>query len=345
MQSPELLIDSIVQQTMVFIAQLATHGGIRAPLAHVANQVFVDLTEELERQGVRKKVIADMFGMALRTYHRRCQELRCSNTDGGKTLWEAVYGFLREKERTRGHEVYQRFRYDDPEIVTGVLSDLVSTGLVYRAGRGEDASLLVAEAADFSSDNRVRNQANAYLVWLFVYRNGPISAERISELVHLPMTACQSALDELLAEGHVSRSSGGDAVQYESDVLSVPPGTTQGWEAAVLDHFQAMISAITRKLVSNSSGSRKTDEVGGSTWSLDVWRGHPFEAEAKGTLRRLRAEVEDLRARIDAHNATSGEAEAREKIVVYLGQYVASEHDPAAINEADTETRPGNETH
>src|SRR5262245_33808399 len=58
-----LLIDSIVQQTMVFIAQLATAGGVRAPLAHVADQVFLDLTRELQNQGVTKKVIADMFGM------------------------------------------------------------------------------------------------------------------------------------------------------------------------------------------------------------------------------------------------------------------------------------------
>ena len=43
----QLLIDAIVQQTMVFIAQLATAGGVRAPLVHVASQVFLDLTGEL----------------------------------------------------------------------------------------------------------------------------------------------------------------------------------------------------------------------------------------------------------------------------------------------------------
>ena len=69
-----LLINAVVQQTMVFIAQLATAGGVRAPLAHVAEQVFLDLTSELQNRGVKKKVIADMFGMALRTYHRRVRE-------------------------------------------------------------------------------------------------------------------------------------------------------------------------------------------------------------------------------------------------------------------------------
>ena len=59
----QLLIDAIVRQTTVLIAQLATSGGA---LAHVANQVFLDLANELEAHGVSRKVSADMFGMALR---------------------------------------------------------------------------------------------------------------------------------------------------------------------------------------------------------------------------------------------------------------------------------------
>jgi hypothetical protein len=38
-----VLIDSIVRQTTVLIAQLATTAGVRAPLAHLADQVFVEL--------------------------------------------------------------------------------------------------------------------------------------------------------------------------------------------------------------------------------------------------------------------------------------------------------------
>jgi hypothetical protein len=69
----QLLIDSIVRQTTVLIAQLATAGGARAPLASVANQVFLDLARELDAQGVSRKVGADMFGLALRTYQRKLQ--------------------------------------------------------------------------------------------------------------------------------------------------------------------------------------------------------------------------------------------------------------------------------
>jgi hypothetical protein len=52
----QLLIDSVVRQTTVLIAELATSGGLRAPLAHVADQVSLDLASELERQGVSRKV-------------------------------------------------------------------------------------------------------------------------------------------------------------------------------------------------------------------------------------------------------------------------------------------------
>jgi hypothetical protein len=38
----KLLIDAIVHQTTVLIAQLSTASGIRAPLAHVADQVFFE---------------------------------------------------------------------------------------------------------------------------------------------------------------------------------------------------------------------------------------------------------------------------------------------------------------
>src|SRR6185295_8389263 len=93
----KLLIDSIVRQTTVLIAQLATAAGVRAPLAHVANQVFVDLTKELREQGVAQKVIADMFGMALRTYQSKVQRLTESGTYGGRSLWEATLEFVQDK--------------------------------------------------------------------------------------------------------------------------------------------------------------------------------------------------------------------------------------------------------
>src|SRR5688500_16094877 len=89
------LIDGIVRQTTVLIAQLSTTAGIRAPLSRVADQVFLNLARELEGQGVGRKVAADMFGLALRSYQLKISRLAGSASESEHTLWEAVLKKLR----------------------------------------------------------------------------------------------------------------------------------------------------------------------------------------------------------------------------------------------------------
>jgi hypothetical protein len=144
----QAVIDAIVKHTTILIAQLATVGGARTPLADVAGQVFADLTRELHRQGVSRRVAADMFGMALRTYRRKVQRLAESQTVAGRSLWEAVYDYLSKRPVTTRADVFEHFRRDNEEIVCGVLEDLVESGLVYRAGRGAHASFRAASPAD-----------------------------------------------------------------------------------------------------------------------------------------------------------------------------------------------------
>jgi hypothetical protein len=317
-----LLIDAVVQQTMVFIAQLATAGGVRAPLAHVAEQVFLDLTNELQSRGVRKNVIAGMFGMALRTYHRRVRELGESKTDSGKSVWEAVLGYIRQKEPVSGSDVLRRFAGDDPEIVAGVLSDLAQSGLVYRAGRGESARYRIADERDFADEDGTLAAAHEHLVWLAVYRNGPVGEDGIRSFTRLGKSSCGAALAALVADGRVHAARSAAGTTYTADRFEVPVGAANGWEAAVLDHFQAMVSAIIAKLSHRAPRGNAGDLVGGSTWSLDVWPGHPLEVEAKSLLGRTRALVEDLRARIDEHNARTTRPASAERVVFYAGQYV-----------------------
>src|SRR5262249_37181028 len=116
---------------------LSTAAGLRSPLAHVADQVFLSLAQEIERQGVSRKVVADMFGLALRTYQRKIQRLEESASAGGRTLWEAVLEHVAEHGPVRRDAVIERFRNDDALAVTAVIADLVASGLVYSSGRGE----------------------------------------------------------------------------------------------------------------------------------------------------------------------------------------------------------------
>src|SRR3954454_14766320 len=132
----ELLIHAIVRQTTILIAQLATSQGVRAPLAQVANQVFMDLVRELERQGLSRKVCADMFGMALRTYRRKIQRLSESSTERGRSLWEAVLSYVDDAGIATRADVLRRFHRDDEELVRGMLHDLCESSLLFRTGAG-----------------------------------------------------------------------------------------------------------------------------------------------------------------------------------------------------------------
>ena len=143
-----LLIDGVVRQTTVLIAQLATSAGNRAPLAHTANQVFLSLVKELKQQGLGHRVIADMFGLTLRTYHDRVRRASESVTDRGSSLWEAVLRYVRQRQMLSRAELLNRFRADDEASVRGVLSDLVDSGLLFKSGRGDLTTYRAASDAE-----------------------------------------------------------------------------------------------------------------------------------------------------------------------------------------------------
>jgi hypothetical protein len=114
-----LLIDAIVRQTTVLVAQIATAAGARAQLAHTANQVFLDLVHELKDQGLGNKVIAEMFGLNLRTYHNKIARLAESSTERGRSLWEALLAYVEERGSATRSDVLNRFRGDEEAIVRG----------------------------------------------------------------------------------------------------------------------------------------------------------------------------------------------------------------------------------
>jgi hypothetical protein len=88
----------------------------------------------------------------------------------------------------------------------------------------------------------------------------------------------------------------------------------------VFDHVQAMVQTICQRLAQSAQGPRAADAVGGSTYSYDVWPGHPLEAEVKAQLGELRARAGALRQRVDAHNQSHGRPVEYEQVITYLGQ-------------------------
>lgn len=308
-----------MRQTTVLIAQLSTSSGIRAPLAHLADQVFLDLSQEIESQGVGRKLVADMFGLALRSYQKKVQRLTESATVREKTLWEAVLEFLgREGSATR-ERVFRQFRRDSERDIAAILSDLVAQGLVYSTGSGK---MTVYGRASEADQHRVaeseKREAVAGMVWHAIYRR-PSTRKELEAALAISPAEIDAAVECLIAEGRVQVR--GDRLVAETFVI--PVGSEQGWEAALFDHFSAVANAIAAKVRRGSRQSLACDVSGGATLTFEIHASHPHADEVYGLLGRVRREVNELFSRVALENDKVPVSD-REKVRVtfYFGQNV-----------------------
>ena len=315
-----LLIDSIVRQTTVLIADIATATEARPQLAHTADEVFRNLVLALRSQGVTNKGIADMFGLTLRTYHNRIARLAETEAQRGRQLREEIYRFIEEQGSVRKASVLEHFHAHEPVLVSGLLRDLVNAELVFQSGSGQATAYRIAHSdelppASFDSGKRLGR-----LLWVAIQRFGPIDLERLIKLVPASADAALGALDALVAERRVQAAPAPDGtVLYSSDECFIPPEDPSGWEAAVFDHFQAVVSTLGARLRRRTKDP--DDWNGGGTFSFEVWHGHPMFDEAVSLLSQTRSRARALRERIRDFNARqSVENVDPVRVVFYVGQ-------------------------
>jgi hypothetical protein len=338
----ELLIHAIVRQTTILIAQLATSHGARAPLAQIANQVFVDLVRELERQGVSRKVSADMFGLGLRTYRRKIQRLSESSTERGRSLWEVVLEFIRESGLVNRQQVLLRFARDDEAQVKAVLHDLCDSQLVFSSGTGTSSAYRAASEEESVKLQGARgSEGEDELLVALIYREGPRTLREIARLMQSEPAQIEPSLERLLAVGRIERIEQADETRYLARALVIPLGAPAGWEGAVFDHFKALVTTVLGRLRENRPSALE-DRVGGSTYTIDVWDGHPLADEVYSTLSRLRSGLSEMRTRVVEFNAAQslsepqlaetqlnsepqGLPEPHSRVVIYVGQSVIQE--------------------
>jgi predicted transcriptional regulator len=324
------LIDTITQQTTVLVAQLATSGGIRAPLAHMSNQVFLELSRELDEVGVTRKVAADMFGLALRSYQAKVRRLEESETGPDrKSLWEMVYEYIQEEGPLSRQEVLRRFRHDDEASVRGILYDLVENGMVFESGSQDRKIYRAASDEEFERFHGDDDHERLYWsAWMYVYRSGPISFEQLDRQLSADSRALEEVLGRLVDEGRLQVDRDDSEAVYRSDDCFIPKDEPAGWEAAFYDHFTAVTTVLASKLRQMQNPTLPADQVGGSTYTFDVWEGHPLRDEVRDLLSRFREEVSELNERVRAHNESREIPEDRvEEVVFYLGQTILDQAD------------------
>ncbi len=317
-----------MRQTTVLIAQLSATAGIRAPLAHLADEVFLNLSQELEDQGVSRKVVADMFGMALRGYQRRVQRLRESQTEDGKTLWQAVLEHLSDQGHVTKVALLNRFAHDDPEAVAAVLSDLVRTGLISRTGSGPSAVFApTSEESRRILAKEGKQESMTAMVWLDVCHHPGTTERDVSTRVGLEERHVAEVIAKLRGEERLQRDNNGGLV---AEAFVIPVGSEAGWEAAVFDHFQAVAGAIAAKLRHGAPQSAATDTTGGATLSFEVSARHPLLQQVLSLLAETRQKTDELWDAVEEENKRCPIAEEEvERVVFYFGQFVKKTEEDA----------------
>ncbi len=321
----KLLIDSIMRQTTVLIAELSTSAGVRAPLAHIADQVFLSLSREIEAQGVARKVVADMFGLALRGYQKKTQRLAQSASTQGKTLFEAVLEFIEAEGGSTRQAILKRFHYDGERETIGVLSDLVHSGLAYTSGSGDSALYGITSDAERQRLTRHSDElAVASMALGEIYRNPGVTSEALAAQLNIEPTTLESALATLASDGRICSDASTGALR--ASTFQLPPNAEAGWESAVFDHFQAMSQGIASKLRLRARASRAADWVGGATLRFELHPAHPMKGEVLALLEQTRQRTQALWERVgrynDAHPMRDNE---RSTVSFYFGQNLDDE--------------------
>lgn len=312
----QLLIDDLVRQTTVLIAQLSTAAGLRAPLSQIADQVFLELSRELEAQGVRQKVVADMFGLALRSYQMKRKRLTEATEEPDGTLWQELFADLSERSTTRA-ELERRHRGYSARHIGATLQDMVKSGLAYSSGQGADTLYgLTSESDRRQLTEREGERALSNLVWYLAASGSANTRAAMQEQLRASDEALDAAIESLVAAGHLRR----DGAVLRAGRFEVGVGAEQGWETAVCDHFRAVATAIAAKVATPQSNT--ADEVGGGTLSFRVHRDHPFASEVYALLRETRERANTLWARVVKYNEAHPPRDEDDRVTFYFGQNV-----------------------
>ncbi len=327
----ESLINAIVRQTMVLIAQLATHGT-RAPLAHVADQVFMNLIDELRNRGLSHRAVAHMFSLPLSTYHDRIRRFSQSQTKQG-SLWQEVLNFIQSNEPVTQARILYEFHRDSAEDIKGILNDLMKARLVSKTGQGFDTTYEITSERSRMAGSVDPVDAAANLLWVAIYGQSPINLEELERLVPMDLSLMEQALEQLVEDARIMQEEQDGETVWTCDHCVIPFGSPVGWEAAVFDHYQALVKAVVAKLERSGRRSKQQDVIGGSTYKFYLSADHPMRNEVLTTLERIREQAGDLRHRVSQHNHEHGLlAEHMDEVIFYAGQTILP-RDPRAGEE------------
>jgi len=327
----ELLIDGVARQSVRLIAHIATFAG-RSRLSGLTEQMFGWMVTALREEcDLNHGVIQSMLALPRSTYFDRLS--RRSESGHGVNLWLAI--LLQFQRRAPAplsvEELAQILPRVDEHSLRGILADLQKQELIACATGG--ASNLAWERFAIVDAERVKTVIDCALedissmLLVAVYQNGPIGVSALAERLGLAVAEIEDGLLDLNDRGLIDVDRSNGAERWDCKGLDIAFENVEAWHAAVYDHVHAVVNAVIGKLRSEKTQACMEDEVGGSTFSYEVWPGHPHEKRVGALFKKVRAEgnqlLEELRVFEQSEAAKAKPPAAqRRKVVFYCGQAV-----------------------
>jgi hypothetical protein len=215
-------------------------------------------------------------------------------------------------------EVLARFDRDEDALVRGVLHDLADSGLVFCSGSGAQTTYRAASDDELRYMRGARSGSGAdELLWVVIYREGPIDRDQILARGGVRKEDLDACLQRLLDSDRIRREDDG---RFSAREFFVGLADTVGWEAAVFDHYHALVKTICCKLSPDPELQLPPSAIGGSTYTFEVWPGHPCYDEVLRIVGDFRQAQSALRQRVEAYNAEQGLPRSYLEVTAYAGQ-------------------------
>jgi hypothetical protein len=224
-------------------------------------------------------------------------------------------------------ELLTRLSSDDESQVRAVLRDLCESQLLFSSGVGSSTSYRAASDEELASLKRKQGMEGAdELLLALMFREAPPTVSETAQKVQTEVPEVEATLARLLAAGRIERifPDGASEPRYQARQRVIPLGAPVGWEAAVFDHYKALVTTILGRLREDRPAALE-DQIGGSTYTIDVWDGHPLADEVYGALGRMRAQLSELRTRVLDFNTEGDLPDVHNRVVIYVGQSLIRE--------------------
>lgn len=316
-----LLIDALVHRVADLIVDLALVGQAPVHLGHLSDLFFQSLDRRLRGHHQKSQpVAADLFGLPLRTYQHRVRATARSATQRELTLWEAVYRHVRDHDQVTRGELETRFCRENPTQLRSIVHDLIHSGLVLTAGRGDSTVYQANRRVRLGSEEDP--DVDAQLTWVAVYEHPGATPDMLADALAIPplhRPRLDGALTRLVGEGRIiCDDHDAEAPRFHCQTFVFHPGQSDAVWASIYDHFSMMIDGLCDALRVRRGEDAPDGLLGGATYRFELIAGSPRTEEARVLLAELRARCTALRSALDAELAGGGRSDGR--VLFYFGQ-------------------------